>query len=514
MIGIIVNSRNSIFISHSSVDSAVAKEIYGGLKSLGYSPWMAIVDVTGGANYAQTVIEALESSTAVVVVLTESAIKSQHVKREVNIAIDKEITLIPLNLSGSSNIMPLLSGDWKYWLTIVQIINPMSDNISKEIVEALTSKSKNISIKTDEENDTKSNSLEKLPDSIKNAKTIQKQSIPREITGRKSSEDVSAQKKDLRQKAELKEIEREKEAERIESAKSRIEGAKRIFEWLEELEDWLSEIAYSDSLQTALQAQTFDIDDFNATFDANFLLDLTGIEDLAHDYQVLIGAELVSIYFMLTNDALNGGQIEAIKKYLDLALQNHNPWAFLYQGEWLFLRGDYQRAKTYFSDSKQLQLAKAKAEQAASDYELCCRLETPMDSESEIQEGKEKEKKYFTFKWRWWELIIQLSDKNVGRSALERIFKEIDETLYKDSSSPMAVVYLDEVQRAHWKFLGSLVLLRLERNTASRNFLRGLNPEVNDYLIAESQIRGYFKMAQGDGAKFFSEMLKVLDSWR
>ena len=96
MIGIIVNSRNSIFISHSSVDSAVAKEIYGGLKSLGYSPWMAIVDVTGGANYAQIVIEALESSTAVVVVLTESAIKSQHVKREVNIAIDKEITLIPL----------------------------------------------------------------------------------------------------------------------------------------------------------------------------------------------------------------------------------------------------------------------------------------------------------------------------------------------------------------------------------------------------------------------------------
>ena len=162
MIGIIVNSRNSIFISHSSVDSAVAKEIYGGLKSLGYSPWMAIVDVTGGANYAQTVIEALESSTAVVVVLTESAIKSQHVKREVNIAIDKEITLIPLNLSGSSNIMPLLSGDWKYWLTIVQIINPMSDNISKEIVEALTSKSKNIAINTDEENDTKSNALEKL----------------------------------------------------------------------------------------------------------------------------------------------------------------------------------------------------------------------------------------------------------------------------------------------------------------------------------------------------------------
>lgn len=524
MIGIIVSSRNSIFISHSSSDTAIAMKIYNGLKSLGYSPWMANVDVTGGANYAQIVIEALESSTAVVVVLTESAIKSQHVKREVNIAIDKEITLIPLNLSGNSNIMPLLSGDWKYWLTIVQIIKPKDDDISKEIVEALSkreaksqyinSKSANSPEDTDEQVDTKSNAFGKIPDALKNVKAIQRQKISKEAIGQKLSEDVPEQREVLVQKVELKEIEREKDAKRIESAKSRVEDAKRISEWLNELEDWLSEIAYSDSHHTALQAQNFDIDDFNATFDSNFVLDLTGIEDLAHDIQILIGDKLVSIYYMLIHQTLNKGQIEATKKYLDLALKNNNPWAFLYQGEWLFLRSDYQKAKNYFLDSKQVQLAKAKAEQAARDYELCCRLESQMDSESEIQEGKELEKKYFTFKWKWWELIVQLCDKTVGRSVLERIFKEIDETLYKDSASPLANVYLSEVQRAHWKFLGSLVLLRLERNTASRNFLRGLNPEVEDYLIAESQIRDYFKMAQGDGAKFFSEMLKVLDSWR
>ncbi len=524
MIGIIVSSRNSIFISHSSSDTAVAKKIYSGLKSLGYSPWMANVDVTGGANYAQTVIEALESSTAVVVVLTESAIKSQHVKREVNIAIDKEITLIPLNLSGNLNIMPLLSGDWKYWLTIVQIINPKDDDISKEIAEALSSrevkspyvnsKSTNSPENTDEQVDTKSSALGKIPDALKKVKEIQIQKIPKEAIGQKLSEDVSGQREDLVQKAERKEIDRESDVKRIENAKPRIEDAKRISEWLNELEDWLSEVAYSESLQTALQAQTFDLDDFNTTFDSNFVLDLAGIEDLAHDFQVLIGDKLISIYYMLTNEALNKGQIEATKKYLDLALKNHNSWAFLYQGEWLFLRSDHQRAKNYFLDSKQLQLATEKAEQAASDYELCCRLESPMDSETEIQEGKELERKYFTFEWKWWELVVQLSDKNVGRSTLERIFKEIDETLYKDSASPSAVVYLSKGQRTHWKFLGSLVLLRLERNTASRNLLRGLNPEVEDYLSAESQIRNYFKMAQGDGAKFFSEMLKVLDSWR
>ena len=65
MIGILVSSLQTVFISYSSTDTDMAKVVYAELKNRGFSPWMAATDVPAGANYAQTIIEALQSASAV-----------------------------------------------------------------------------------------------------------------------------------------------------------------------------------------------------------------------------------------------------------------------------------------------------------------------------------------------------------------------------------------------------------------------------------------------------------------
>ena len=100
----VIRTQGSVFISHASAEKPIAEFLYDELKHLGAQPWMATKDVKAGSNYAQTIMHALQTSSAVIVLLTDSSISSQHVKREINLAIDKDIPIIPLNLTGKSDL--------------------------------------------------------------------------------------------------------------------------------------------------------------------------------------------------------------------------------------------------------------------------------------------------------------------------------------------------------------------------------------------------------------------------
>jgi TIR domain len=111
-----------IFISHATEDKSVAEKIYRDLRKLGSRPWMATLDMPPGANFAKSIHDLLKSASAVVVLLTPSSFKSEHVQREVSLAISMKKTLIPVNISSKENIADELPADWQYWLTIVQIL--------------------------------------------------------------------------------------------------------------------------------------------------------------------------------------------------------------------------------------------------------------------------------------------------------------------------------------------------------------------------------------------------------
>lgn len=111
-----------VFISHASPDSLEAQDIARALGEVGVNTWLASRDVKAGQNFAQSIIEAIEGSTHLLVLLTEDSLKSPHVKREVNHAIDQQKLLLPVFRNVPIDVKRALPPDWRYWLGIAQAI--------------------------------------------------------------------------------------------------------------------------------------------------------------------------------------------------------------------------------------------------------------------------------------------------------------------------------------------------------------------------------------------------------
>jgi hypothetical protein len=84
--------------------------------------WLAPRDIPIGSNYAIEISRAISRANFMIVLLSPDAIASPHVKREVNLAVDRGITLLPVQLNKTSDFMQNLPEDWKYWLSLVQIV--------------------------------------------------------------------------------------------------------------------------------------------------------------------------------------------------------------------------------------------------------------------------------------------------------------------------------------------------------------------------------------------------------
>lgn len=542
MIGIIVSKSKSIFISHSSVDSDSALLIHKQLKERGFQPWLAVTDVPPGANYARTIMEALESATAFVLILTESALKSEHVAREVEVAVSQKIPIFPLNMSGQKDVQPLLTKEWRYWLAIVQVLNaPDPSAAVSSVIEAFTQKGLEISdkkVNTTAENQQSQNKLqipaalqankirndqaerakrdletkaakERLAQEERDRERIAQEKAKRELEEKESKkraeieaklaaerEERERTEKEEREKAEREEAERQSQ---LEIAAPRIEQANRVIEWLDELIDWL----YSTAWGGPLNEDIFDYLNFKSTFDENFIVDLHGLEDFAGKEIYSIGENTLDIYkIFVENPHLTQGNPELAKPFLELSLQYKSPWSLFYAGEWAFARNGVEAGKKHFLNP----------EHQATFLERARRTAIYETSENELE--KLASYKFHVFEWKWMELLVQLADKKIRPDKLNGIFQEIDKTLTQDSADERSEIYLHPRQRIQWKFLGSYALYRLERNTAARNFLRGFDVESEEYLNARRELLFTKEIAIGQAAEFVIDLLKVIDSWR
>jgi TolB-like protein len=90
-----------VFISYASQDAAVADALVGALERHGVGCWIAPRDVKAGALYADAIVRAIGSAKAFVLVLSESAIASSHVGREVERASSKKRPIIALRMDDA-----------------------------------------------------------------------------------------------------------------------------------------------------------------------------------------------------------------------------------------------------------------------------------------------------------------------------------------------------------------------------------------------------------------------------
>src|SRR5271167_1446656 len=83
-----------VFISYASQDAAVASAVVAALERQGLKCWIAPRDVTPGALYADEIIRSINGAKALVLVLSENAVGSPHVGKEVERASSKRRPII------------------------------------------------------------------------------------------------------------------------------------------------------------------------------------------------------------------------------------------------------------------------------------------------------------------------------------------------------------------------------------------------------------------------------------
>jgi tetratricopeptide (TPR) repeat protein len=106
-----------VFISHASGDAVLAQAIVQRLEAAEIQCWIAPRDIVPGTDYAQSIIEAIETVAVMVVVVSDDANRSRHVPREVERAVALDVSLVPFRIADiepSKTLQYFLSS--QHWL--------------------------------------------------------------------------------------------------------------------------------------------------------------------------------------------------------------------------------------------------------------------------------------------------------------------------------------------------------------------------------------------------------------
>ena len=117
-----MSHRAHLFICFSSLDEAIALEVVHFLEAEGLKCWISLRDVPAGANYQESIIEALESAKGLIFLFSTNSSQSHEIKKELSVAASLNIPVVPLRLSA---VMP--TGALRYELATRQWLDIFPD---------------------------------------------------------------------------------------------------------------------------------------------------------------------------------------------------------------------------------------------------------------------------------------------------------------------------------------------------------------------------------------------------
>jgi TPR repeat protein len=121
-----------LFISHSSADTQVAESIVSELEKRGIFCWFAPRDVTLGGEYQAEIVQALDTARAVLLIFSKNANASQHILREIELAVQDRKPVYPVRIDGtmpSHGLRYLLAN--KQWVDHKDPISGLVDRIER-----------------------------------------------------------------------------------------------------------------------------------------------------------------------------------------------------------------------------------------------------------------------------------------------------------------------------------------------------------------------------------------------
>jgi TolB-like protein len=107
----------TVFVSYASQDTAVANAVVTAMERRGLKCWIAPRDVVPGTLYADEIVKAINEATVVVLILSEQAVASPHVGKEIERASSKRRRIIALHTDSAP-----LTGAFEYFLSESQWI--------------------------------------------------------------------------------------------------------------------------------------------------------------------------------------------------------------------------------------------------------------------------------------------------------------------------------------------------------------------------------------------------------
>src|SRR3982750_1461285 len=102
---------HDVFVSYSTEDKTTADAICAILENHGVRCWIAPRDIMPGADWGESIVKGIRASRVLLLVFSTNANKSKQIKREVEVAADGGVTIVPLRIE---NILP--SESFKYFL--------------------------------------------------------------------------------------------------------------------------------------------------------------------------------------------------------------------------------------------------------------------------------------------------------------------------------------------------------------------------------------------------------------
>jgi formylglycine-generating enzyme required for sulfatase activity len=118
------------FISYSQKDKNPANAVVAHLEREGIRCWIAPRDVIPGANWANAIVEAINDSRVMVIVFSSNANASEHVRREIELAVKRGIPVLPLRIE---DVLP--QGDLEFFLSSSHWMDAISPPIENHIAQ-------------------------------------------------------------------------------------------------------------------------------------------------------------------------------------------------------------------------------------------------------------------------------------------------------------------------------------------------------------------------------------------
>src|SRR5215207_6934084 len=121
-----------VFITYATADRRIATATCRNLEDTGIDCWIAPRDVNPGESWPAAVTSAIERSRVMVVVLSAAAMRSDDVVREITLAAEERIAILPYRVDE----VPL-TGAFKYYLNPQHWLDASSQPLSQQHLDDL-----------------------------------------------------------------------------------------------------------------------------------------------------------------------------------------------------------------------------------------------------------------------------------------------------------------------------------------------------------------------------------------